>query len=42
VPVEGINEFIKGSSEARFENMIDRTFEMMGEVNNEKEPQKEP
>jgi len=41
-PVMGVEEFIKGSSEAKFENVIDRTFQMMGEVKHEKEPQKEP
>lgn len=42
VPVADVEEFIKGSSEANFENVIDRTFQMMGGVKHEKEPQKEP
>lgn len=42
VQVTGVDELIKGSSEANFENVIDRTFQMMGEVKDEKEPQKEP
>lgn len=42
VPVADVEEFMKGSSKANFENVIDRTFQMMGGVKHEKEPQKEP